>query len=224
MWTEMSDTIIPKSSDYAAVQHVAILQLPLPLCSQCAGLCRVSQTDTLGKMTFLFFPLFHFCPWCFIRRLQLCKLYLDRGQALVLAGWFSHKTFYSIHTHMHTERGERAKASQLVILDAAGSLSAALCQVGWLNSGSELVCFQPKSQWPATAALSVSFCLFCSSAQVSPYEAYRKTSMCQRRPCSGPHTRVCDVCWLLERFPLLLRGSHFSQTFLSCVFMCAVTV
>lgn len=34
-------------------------------------------------------------------RVRLCKLYLDRGQALVLAGWFSHKTF-TTHTHTLT--------------------------------------------------------------------------------------------------------------------------
>lgn len=69
---------------------------------------------------------------------------------------------------------ERARASQLVILDAAGSLSSVLCQAGWLNLGPELVCFQLKAQWPATAPLSLSFCLFCTSAQASPYEAYVK--------------------------------------------------
>lgn len=63
----------------------------------------------------------------------MCKLYLDRGQALVLAAWFSHKTRTThtcTHTHAHTDG---ARASQLVILDAAGTVSSALCWTGWLN-------------------------------------------------------------------------------------------
>lgn len=99
-------------------------------------------------------------------RLPLCKPYLDRGQALVLAGWFSHKTF-STHTHTRSQ-GFTACYSWC-------SWKLERCSVwgwlaGWLADPglSPLVCFQPKSRWPAAAALSVSFCLFCSSAQVCP--------------------------------------------------------
>lgn len=62
-------------------------------------------------------------------RLQLCKLYLDRGQALVLAGWFSHKTF-TTHTHAHTRREPRLHSLLFLMqLEAWALLSVRLA--GW---------------------------------------------------------------------------------------------
>lgn len=46
-------------------------------------------------------------------RPPLCKPYLDRGQALVLAGWFSHKTF---STHIHTRTQTEPRLHSLLFL------------------------------------------------------------------------------------------------------------
>lgn len=73
-------------------------------------------------------------------------------------------------------------------------LEAWSCSVrlaGWTQGGggvqrvgrgaSELVSFQSRSPWPATAALWVSFRLFCSTAPGGPQEDCGKSSSCQRR-------------------------------------------
>lgn len=78
---------------------------------------------------------------------------------------------------------------------------------------SALVCFQSKSRWPATAALSVSFCLFCSSAQVGPERGLWEAELMSE---GGVHRRAaCGVSW--RGFRCCLRESKFSCLCLSAV-------
>lgn len=148
-----------------------------------------------------------FGRWDMSFRLQLCaSCTLIGAKALVLAGWFAHKTFTA---HARTQRQSGPRFHSLLFLMLLEARSCFVRLAGWTQRGegrevggwvsSELVSFQPRSQSPATAALWVSFCLFCTTGPGAPEEDCEKSTWCQM--CSGLE-RVQPACVCVEQAKL----------------------